>query len=99
MANQIATGTFLRNGGNRYFMVTEYTDTTVTLQEYTAYGPTESYRSFNRATFDSLYKLRNFTIVRYIYSIKQNRWIERRDIVANRSLGLERYMVRQTYSF
>jgi hypothetical protein len=95
MANQISTGTFLRNGGNRYFMVTLYNDSTVSLQEYNADGPMESNRSMSRTIFDQLYRLRNFTIVRYIYSLKQERWIERRDIVANKSLGLERYLVKQ----
>jgi hypothetical protein len=99
MANQIATGTFLRNGGNRYFKVTLYNDSTVTLQEYNADGPMDSYRNFSRSTFDGLYRMRNFAIVSFLYSIKQNRWIERRDIVATKSLGLERYMVKQTYNF
>ena len=99
MEKQISTGTFLRNGGNRYFMVTLYNDSTVTLQEYNGNGPLDSYRNFSRSTFDGLYRMRNFTVVRYLYSRKQNRWIERRDIVANKSLGLERYMVKQTYSF
>ena len=91
----ISTGTFLRNGGNRYYLVTLYNESTVQLQEYNGNGPLDSYRSLSRTIFDQLYRLRNYTIVRYIYSLKQERWIERRDIVANRSLQLERYLIRQ----
>lgn len=92
----IAIGTKLRNGGNRYFNVDNITETTVTLREYNVDGPTERVLNIEMNSFKGLYRMKNYAIVNYFQSIKTNRWMERKDVALNRSLGLERYMVKQT---
>ena len=99
METTIANGTFLRNGGNRYFMVTLYSAETVQLEEYNTDGSTGSFRNMSRNSFDGLVRMRNYTIVKYFKSLKTGRWMERQDYAAVRQLGLERYMVKQTYNF
>ena len=93
--NNIEKGTFLRNGGNRHFMITEITDSKVTMEAYNADGPTGKALSLNRSTFDGLYRLKNYEVVRFAYSIKENRWKEKRDLIADTMIGANRCMIKQ----
>ena len=91
----ITAGTFLKNGGNRYFMVTEITESSIAFLEYTAHGATTNRSRMNRTVFEALYKNKNYAIVKFIYSLKQERWIEKTDRILDRSIGANRYLIKQ----
>ncbi len=93
--NKIAQGTFLRNGGNRHFLVTAFNDSQVSMEEYNGNGPTGKVLSMNRSSFDGLYRLKNFEVVKFYFSVSENRWREKRDIIADGMIGAGRYMVKQ----
>ena len=93
--NNIQEGTFLRNGGNNYFRVETFNNDRVALAAYTAAGPTGKLLTLSRSAFDGLYRLKNYSIVKYVYSTKENRWKEKRDIIADTMIGANRYMVKQ----
>lgn len=95
MSTNITTGTFLRNGGNRYFRIETLTAETVTFMEYNGNGPTEKQTTMSRKVFDALFKNKNYCIVKYIYSLKQGRWIEKRDLLVDGMIGANRYLIKQ----
>jgi hypothetical protein len=93
----IAKGQFVRNGGNRHFCITNLTDTTITLEEYTAHGPSDRPLNLSREVFVKLYARKNYVPVRFFKSLKTGRWMERRDWETERIIGANRLIVKQTY--
>lgn len=91
----ISTGTFIRNHSNFYFRVIAMDNKTVRLEEYNANGPMGTFRNIPTDLFNNLVKLKNYETAKFFKSIKTGNWMEKRDIAANRGLGLERYLVQQ----
>lgn len=88
-------GTFLKNGGNRYFCVTAMTATSITFEEYNGNGATGKHSTMGLTVFNALYKNKNFIVVRYVYSLSKSRWIEKGDRVAESIIGANRFLVKQ----
>jgi hypothetical protein len=91
----ISTGTFLKNGANRYFLVTEITETRVSLQEHTYSGPSDKTLRMARNVFDGLYRNRNYAVVKYAYSSTTSRWEELTDRALDRKYSTSRYLIKQ----
>jgi len=86
--------TFIRNGGNRYFLITNVTSAFVTLEEYNGAGATDTYRRIPTVTFQALWKRKNYVTVRFALDTT-GRWSERaRDWEVERSIGAHRFMVK-----
>jgi hypothetical protein len=94
-SNNICKGTFLRNGGNRYFMVTDINEQSISFEEYNGNGPTGKTTSMGTTTFNALFKNKNYTVVKFYFSRIEKRWKEKRDIIVDRMIGANRYLVKQ----
>lgn len=69
-------GTTLRNGGNRYFLLSSRNSIQTVLQVLSAAGPTGQRLVFSNSTFDRLWALRNWTTCRWVYDAATDRWSE-----------------------
>jgi hypothetical protein len=95
MVNSISQGQFLKNGYNRYFLISQMDADQTVLAEYNGHGPTGKCSVMSTATFHKLYRLKNFMAVRFFYSKVNQRWMEKTDeMVGIKSIGGTRFLVK-----
>lgn len=95
MNNPLTTGTFLKNGYNRYFRIDSTDAQTTTLSEYNGHGPTGKSSVMGTATFNKLYAHKNWIIANYRFSPAQNRWCENLHVAEGiRSIGGTRFLIK-----
>jgi len=91
----ITSGQFLRNGGNRLFLIKSMDAKSVILEEYTANGGTERFVKFSYEIFVKLWKNKNWTEIKFNQNEVTGKWSEKTDRGISRQIGSERFLVKQ----
>ena len=95
MNNPLTTGTFLKNGYNRYFRIDSTDAQTTTLSEYNGHGPTGKSSVMGTAMFNKLYAHKNWITCIYRFSLTENRWCEKRLVAEGiQSIGGTRFLIK-----
>ena len=88
-------GQFLKNGYNRYFLISSMDSVQTVLAEYNGHGPTGKTSVMSTSTFNNLYRLKNYMTVRFYFSKVNQRWMEKTDeMVGIKSIGGTRFLVK-----
>jgi hypothetical protein len=93
-AAKCIVGATYRTGGGIYYRIVAVADLYVRAEEMTAQGPTGKFAKYSPALFATLFR-QNCTWVTYAYSDADGRFMEKGGRSLCRTMGLERFLVRQ----